>query len=121
MNLSPLLIMLLAFGAVAVAVFVVGQFVATQMRIQQRIAGASPETQAAAQIGSSLDAFVSKYFEEKRFGVDSSMRAKLRRDLVRAGFFRPDAINYYIFFRLFTAVMFTDGRISVGRAIPGEL
>jgi tight adherence protein C len=105
MNASASLIMLLAFGAVAVTVFVVGQYVATQMRIQQRIAGASPETQVAAHIGSSLDAFVSKYFEEKRFGVDSSMRAKLRRDLVRAGFFRPDAINYYIFFRLFAAVM----------------
>jgi tight adherence protein C len=105
MNVSASLIMLLAFGAVAVTVFVVGQYVATQMRIQQRIAGASPETQVAAHIGSSLDAFVIKYFEEKRFGVDSSMRAKLRRDMVRAGFFRPDVINYYIFFRLFAAVM----------------
>jgi tight adherence protein C len=105
MNVSASLIMLLAFGAVAVTVFVVGQYLATQMRIQQRIASASPETQVAADVGSSLDAFVSKYFEEKRFGVDSSMRAKLRRDLVRAGFFRPDAINYYIFFRLFAAVM----------------
>lgn len=104
-NFSPMLIMLLAFGAVAVAVFIVGQFVATQLRVQQRIAGAAPQADVTAAIASSLDTFVAKYFEEKRFGVDGTVRAKLRRDLVRAGFFRPEATNYYIFARICAAII----------------
>ena len=31
----------------------------------------------------------------KRFGVDDSLRGKLRFNLLRAGYFRSDAINFY--------------------------
>jgi tight adherence protein C len=106
MNWALILIMLLAFGAVAVAVFVVGQFVSTQLRVQQRVASAATEVPSGAKVGSNLDTFVSKYFEEKRFGLDGSVRAKLRRDLVRAGYFRSDATNYYIFGRVCAAIVF---------------
>jgi tight adherence protein C len=49
---------------------------------------------------SRLQAFVARHFDERRFGVDSTLRGRLRRNLVRAGFFRSDALNYYIFARI---------------------
>jgi tight adherence protein C len=109
-DISPTMIALLAFGTVAAIVFVMGQFIATQARVQQRVgagtrAGAAP----ASGLTSSLDALVRIYFDEKRFGVEGSVRAKLRRELVRAGFFGPNAISYYIFFRLAAVVLFPSG------------
>ena len=47
-----------------------------------------------------LNAVVLKYFNEKRFKVEGPARSKLRQELLRAGFFHPNAINYYIFWRL---------------------
>ena len=54
---------------------------------------------------SRLQAFIAKNFDERRFGVDNTLRGKLRRDLVRAGFFRNDALNLYIFARLALVVV----------------
>jgi tight adherence protein C len=107
-ELSILLITVLAFGAVATAVFVIGQFIAVQIRVHQRVAmqgrGAAlrDETETAT---SGFDALVSTIFDEKRFGVEGSVRTKLRRELIRAGFFRVDAIKYYIFARMATVVV----------------
>ena len=63
------------------------------------------DVEQPAALAASFDALVSSYFDEKRFGVEGSVRAKLRRELVRAGFFRADAINYYIFARLAVVVV----------------
>src|SRR5215471_750900 len=111
-ELSILLITVLAFGAVATAVFVLGQFIAVQFRVHQRVAmqgrGAAPlrdETEIAPGLTSGFDALVSTIFDEKRFGVEGSVRTKLRRELIRAGFFRVDAIKYYIFARIATVVV----------------
>jgi tight adherence protein C len=104
-NLSPLLITVLAFVAVACAVFVIGQLVAVQMRVRQRVAAQGSGVEAAPGLAASFDSLVSTFFEEKRFGVEGSVRANLRRELVRAGFFRVDAINYYIFFRLASVIV----------------
>jgi tight adherence protein C len=102
---APILIGLLAFGAVAGLVFVLGQQISTQGRVQQRVvAGARASAGTARARSSNLDAVVRTYFDEKKFGVEGSARAKLRRDLVRAGFFGANAINYYIFFRLLAVV-----------------
>jgi len=104
-DLLPLLITALAFLAVATAVFVVGQFVAVQMRVRQRVAAQGSGIEAAPGLAAGFDALVAGFFNEKRFGVEGSVRAKLRRELVRAGFFRADAINYYIFFRMATVIV----------------
>jgi len=104
-DFSPLLITIFAFGAVAIAVFVIGQLLAVQFRLRKRIAISRPETRAQSSLQSSFDSLVSTYFDEKRFGVEGSVRTKLRRELVRAGFFRPDAINYYILARLAVALI----------------
>src|SRR5262249_15915447 len=104
-DLSPTLIVIFAFGAVAIAVYVIGQVVSVQMRVRQRTAATKLEASVAPGFGANLDALVASYFDEQRFGVAGSMRAKLRKDLVRAGFFRPDAINYYILACLLTVIL----------------
>jgi len=104
-DLSPLLITVLAFAAVATAVFVIGQLVAVQMRVRQRVAAQGSGVEAAPGLAASFDTLVSSFFDEKRFGVEGSVRAKLRRELVRAGFFRVDAINYYIFFKMAAVIV----------------
>src|SRR5215510_15492018 len=107
-ELAILLITILAFGAVAIGVFVIGQFIAVQIRVHQRVAmqGRGAETEIAPGLSSGFDALVSTIFDEKRFGVEGSVRTKLRRELIRAGFFRVDAIKYYIFERIATVVVF---------------
>jgi tight adherence protein C len=103
-ELELLLITTLAFGAVGIGVFVIGQFVAVQIRVHQRIAAQGRDAETASGLASGFDALVLTIFDEKRFGVEGSVRAKLRRELVNAGFFRVDAIKYYIFARLITIV-----------------
>ena len=110
-ELSIHLITILAFGAVAIGVFAIGQFLAVQIRIHQRVAAQGQDAaqrrdaETAAGLASGFDALVSTIFEEKRFGVEGSVRTKLRRELISAGFFRVDAINYYIFARVATVVV----------------
>jgi tight adherence protein C len=98
---TSVIIVLLSFGAVAALVFVLGRSLATQIQIQRRlpVAVRAGDFRSAPQT-SRLQAFVARHFDERRFGVDSTLRGKLRRDLIRAGFFRADALNYYIFARI---------------------
>jgi tight adherence protein C len=102
LELAPILVAVLAFGAVAACVFVFGQYAWTQARLQKRLL--VPAQQSSAVAGapspSTFDTFVSKYFDETRFGVDETLRGKLRRELIKAGFFRRNALNYYIFNRI---------------------
>ena len=74
---SPIvLISLLAFAAVAAAVFVMAQVVTTQVRVQQRV-GAPTKNSAPVAFGGGFDTLVTTYFDEKYFGLDGSARAKL--------------------------------------------
>jgi tight adherence protein C len=104
-DLSFLLITILAFGAVAIGVFAIGQFIAVQIRVHQRVAAQGRDVETATGLASGFDALVSTFFDEKRFGVEGSVRTKLRRELIRAGFFHVDAIKYYIFARIATVVV----------------
>jgi tight adherence protein C len=101
---SPVFIALMAFAAVAGIVFVAGQYFVMEARIQQRVA--SRERDQNVTLFDGLNAMVVKYFNEKRFKVEGPVRSKLRQELLRAGFFHPNAINYYIFARLGLVVAF---------------
>jgi len=48
---------------------------------------------------------IARHFDERRFGVDDTLRGKLRQNLVRAGYFRRDAINFYVLWRLAAVVL----------------
>jgi tight adherence protein C len=95
----------MAFAAVTGLVFVAGQYFLTEARIQQRIAPRGERDQSS-KLFEGFNAVVVKYFDEKRFKVEGPMRSKLRQELLRAGFFHPNAINYYIFARIGLVVVF---------------
>jgi tight adherence protein C len=100
---SPVLIGMMAFATVTALVFVFGQYFVTEAKIQQRIA--VRERAPSSNLFDGLNAVVVRYFDEKRFKVEGPVRSKLRQQLLRAGFFHPNAINYYIFARLGLVVL----------------
>jgi tight adherence protein C len=102
---TPFLVAVLAFGTMSGIAFVVGQHYLRASHMQRRLplpqaATADPGGEAASGIGR----LVARHFDEKRFGVDDTLRGKLRVNLIRAGYFRKDAINFYVFWRI-TAVI----------------
>lgn len=101
---TPIVISLLAFCAMTGAAFVAGQSYLRAIRLRRRLPlpqNALREGQTAGNIGR----LVAKHFDEKRFGVDDSLRGKLRLNLIRAGYFRNDAINFYVFWRIAAVVL----------------
>jgi tight adherence protein C len=102
-QLFPLMTMVMAFGAVATFVYVMGQYVATEVRVQKRatIPQRKPESPT---LFAGVNALVSTYFDEKRFGLEDSYKANLRRELLRAGFFHAQNVRYYLFARVAVAL-----------------
>ena len=99
--MHPLLIAALSFGAVAAIVLVAGQYYAAHAHLQRRlpIVSRGPD----AHVGEprhGIQAWVARYFQEKRFGLDGTFGERLRRDLLNAGYFSRDAVSYYLFARL---------------------
>jgi tight adherence protein C len=115
---SPVLITLMAFAAVTGLVFVAGNYFTTEMKVQQRIA--VRERKQSPNLLDGLNAVIVKYFDEKRFHVEGAVRTKLRQDLLRAGFFHPNAINYYIFSRLGVIVAFAIVAYLLTVSVLGE-
>jgi tight adherence protein C len=106
MDTNLVLILSMAFAAVAGLVFVLGQYYFGGAQLRRRLASGAVAAQTGARAaGGGLGSFVTETFTEERFGVDSSLRQKLRRELLRAGFFSGDAIRYYVFARLCTVVV----------------
>ncbi len=96
-----------AFVAVAGFVFVAGQHVLSRSQLRRRLpaAGLVKVDDLAQPAGGGFGALVTDNFTEDRFGVDSKLRQKLRRELVRAGFFSPLAIRYYVFARFCSVII----------------
>jgi tight adherence protein C len=100
------LFLLACFVGVAAIVFVAGRYIEARMELGRRLpAGAVATDPGAPSPQSALGALVTETFTEERFGIDSNLRQKLRRNLLRAGFFSPYAIRYYVFSRFFTVVL----------------
>src|SRR3984893_1918081 len=116
----PLIVAVLSFGAVSAVAFFVGQYALVQSRIQRRISLPTPASNPNMAQPSAFDAFIARHFDVKRFGIDESIRGKLRRELVQAGYFRNDAVNYYIFSRLMAVIILPLlGYIVVETFLPG--
>src|ERR1700722_4642288 len=101
---TPFAISLLAFCAMTGVAFVAGQSYLRAARLRRRL----PLPQDTLREGSTsgnIGRLVAKHFDEKRFGVDDSLRGKLRLNLVRAGYFRNDAINFYVFWRIAAMIL----------------
>src|SRR5690242_15628658 len=98
---TPFLVAVLAFGAMSGIAFVVGQHYLRASHMQRRLPLPQAATgSAGGDVASSIGRLVARHFDEKRFGVDDTLRGKLRGNLIRAGYFRKDAINFYVFWRL---------------------
>jgi tight adherence protein C len=103
---TPFVVAVLAFGAIAGIAFVVGQYYLRESHLQRRL----PVPQALTldqgpQPAGSIGRLVTRHFDEKRFGVDDTLRGKLRMNLIRAGYFRRDAINFYVFWRVAAVIV----------------
>jgi tight adherence protein C len=98
---TPLIIAILAFCAMGGVAYVAGQHYLRATHLYRRLI---PLLQGADGDSNSVDRgvgrLVARHFDEKRFGVDETLRGQLRLNLVRAGYFRRDAINFYVFWRL---------------------
>jgi tight adherence protein C len=105
-DLKLVLIMLLAFAAMAALVFASAQYYLNRAHLRRRlpVAAGSVGTPGAPVHGP-VHSLITRHFAEGRFGVDSVLRTRLRRELLRAGYFRSDAINYYIFARICTVLV----------------
>lgn len=109
-ELMPLVVATLSFGAVAAIVLVMSQYLISQARMQRRLQVSARASESS--LGgppSVLQAFIARHFDDKHFGVDSTRRGKLRRELLRAGYFRSDALNYYLFARIAAAIVVPVG------------
>jgi tight adherence protein C len=105
---TPLFIVALSFLAMAGIVFVLGQYYSNEAKLRQRLSmpGSNSQAQAAGlDIGGNISRFVARHFDEKKFGVDDTFRGKLRLTLLRAGYFRHDAVNFYVLWRLLALVL----------------
>jgi tight adherence protein C len=103
-DFTPLVVALFAFAAIAGVTFVAGQSYARAVRLHRRL----PSGQSAAaelEVGGNITRLVARHFDEKRFGVDDTLRGKLRLNLIKAGYFRADAVNLYIFWRVAAVVL----------------
>ena len=104
-ELVPLLVTILAFGSVAIIVFIVGRYAGSQAAMQRRLPIPVSTSQSG---GSSSQGGVSNVLlgslagklDEKAFGIQGPIRTKLRRELTRAGYFSDQAIQFYIMIRL---------------------
>jgi tight adherence protein C len=104
----PLVVATLSFGCVAIVVFVVGRYLAGQATMQRRLPIAT-STSGGADLSENLVpnfflASLAEKLNEKKFGIEGPIRTKLRRDLIRAGYFSDHAIRLYILARLAVVV-----------------
>src|SRR5205085_4939454 len=80
---------------------VAGNYLAIQARMRRRLPSAPTSIDVSKESGlQTLNAFVARRFDAKRLGIDGAVRDKLRRDLIKAGYFRSYAVNYYVLARL---------------------
>jgi len=101
-DMMPLLIVVLAFGCVSIIVFVVGRYVTSQATMHRRLPIPVSTSQGASEnvVPNFFLASLAGRLDEKKFGIEGPLRTKLRRDLIRAGYFSDQAIRVYIFLRL---------------------
>jgi len=120
-NLVPLIVALLAFLSAGGIVIFFGQRIAENLLVQRRLMtrpGAAVEgaPEGVGQFG----ALISARIDEKRFGIQGTFRSKLRRDLMRAGYFSENAIRYYIAARLALVICLPIFTLIVVTIIGGD-
>ena len=96
-DMTPLLVAVMAFGCVSIIIFVVGRYLTSQAVMHRRLP--IPVSSQNSDIPNFFTASLTG-LDETKFGIEGHIRTKLRRDLIRAGYFSDHAIQIYIFLRL---------------------
>lgn len=102
-ELTPLIVPLIAFVSVVGIIFVVAHYLMQQAVISRRLAVPNSATQRqteADRAASKLIEVLADKLNESKLGISGVLRSKLRKDLIRAGYFSNNALNYYLVFRL---------------------
>jgi len=102
MKVEAALIIGITFVSVTLLVFAATQLYLERARLGRRLTTDASSASFGARTSSGFSKFVTGTFTEERFGVDTTVRQKLRRELLRAGFFSPDAVRYYVMARFAT-------------------
>ena len=102
---TPLFVATLAFLAMVGVVYVGGQYYFRAVHLYRRLPVFQTATGDFSAASTALGRVVARHFDEKRFGIDDLLRGQLRLNLIRAGYFRRDAVNFYVFWRLIAVVL----------------
>lgn len=103
LEMVPLLVTIIAFVSVTGIIFVIGRYFASQAAISRRLLVPASNSQTVGTPSSSTPGVLSSWvgkIDERKFGIEGVLRTKLRRELVRAGYFSDAAIRFYIVARL---------------------
>jgi tight adherence protein C len=119
----PLAVAVMSFGCVAMIVFVVARHFSSQAimhrRLPIRATLESPDLSEDVAPNYFLSVLAEK-LDEKKFGIEGSIRAKLKRDLIRAGFFSDHAIRLYILARLAVVLVLPTVTYIVAHIIANQ-
>ncbi len=117
MDLWLVLFVSAAFVSVAGITFSVGQLIASRSRLQRRLpAGAIVSDALALTSPDASGPLVGRPFNEERFGFGQKAGKELRLKLVRAGYFSPGAVRFYVLARI-GAVMVAPSLVLLGCAL----
>src|SRR5262249_39017940 len=120
-DVIPFVVTVLAFGAVAAVVFVVGQYYAASVQLERRLPAAVARPSDVG--GGSLHGLphrVAGYFEATLLGLRSVVREGLRRDLIRAGYFGANPVDNYLFWRLTCLALLPTAVYLGSRLFPAD-
>ena len=98
--MTPLVVTFIAFAIVAGGVVVVGRFLSNQASMQRRLPVPAPAAERRNVHGNGFLSSLANKIDERKFGVNSVLRAKLRRELARAGYFSDESIRLYVLARI---------------------
>src|ERR1700734_1476234 len=106
-----------AFVSAAGITFSVGHLIASRNRLQRRLpAGASLSDAMTLTSGDDVGALAGEPFQDHRFGLGQKLGKELRLKLVRAGYFSPRAVRFYVFARV-GAVIAAPSLVLLGSAL----
>ena len=106
-----------AFVSVAGITFSVGHLVTSRNRLQRRLpAGARMSDALTLTSSDDVGALAAEPLPRDRFGIGQRFSKELRLKLVRAGYFGPHAVRFYVFARV-CAVIAVPSLVLLGCAL----
>ena len=99
------IVVALAFLAVTGRYFGVGQYYIGRARVSRRLTVAGPQARGLTSSGSGIGAWSRKPSPKTVSASTPRLRQKLRKELLRAGYFGINAVRYYVFARYATVVL----------------